>query len=278
MLGWLDAAPDSLLEPALAARSPPSGTRRRVPFDMIAAGHVHLFESAVVSVDGKLRKAIAKTTCDNEARCYRELMADPALRPFIPELLSTALVSDGDTAGGADACGRVSQLSAPADTQLPGRSQRASDVVELAVTIEDVTAPCTSPCVMDIKLGTRISAAVARVRALPTVRQALRRDMLGAKGGETTPPPFHSGLALLRAPASHSPRHFPRVPVPAHPHAPLPSPTLLPSRQALARFSRARASARARASTCCRSCSSSRPSSRRRRSWREGSPSCGTCG
>ena len=87
-------------------------------------------------MDGSSHAVVTKLTCETEAAVYRDLMDDAAMCPHIARLFDVQEVPSTD--GSARKCN---------------------------ISIEDVTAPCLAPCVMDIKLG---ASALDRPWPLPT--------------------------------------------------------------------------------------------------------------
>lgn len=103
---------------------------RKTSFTEFASGHRNLFRRATAKVDGVHVSVVLKLTCENEALCYSELMDQIGLRTFVPKLYDVRPV-------GADLL-----------------AERSSDS-DLLVVLEDLTSPCTAPCVMDLKMGAR---------------------------------------------------------------------------------------------------------------------------
>ena len=96
----------------------------------LASGHKNLISRYTVRKGSVEKAAVTKITSETEATAYRELMEDAALRPHLPELYDTK-AAEGDV-----------------DPEKP-----------FVLFLQDVTAQCQAPCIMDIKLGTRDAAA-----------------------------------------------------------------------------------------------------------------------
>lgn len=152
---YIDASPEA--DAAELADTVPEGGRmaaRRKSSPPCASGHTELFRATLLSVSGQRRWALTKLTCDNEAHNYRQLTSEPGLRPFLPELFAVAAVDER------------------ARAETGAKKAKAADVV---VTIEDLTAQCHAPCVMDVKMGARRRCcAAARLLARPRARAPAR--------------------------------------------------------------------------------------------------------
>jgi len=162
--------------PEVAAASPSkesagSGEMRQRALSTFASGHKDLFSRNTVERQGRERDVVAKVTCETECSTYRELMADEALRPLVPELFDIT--------------------HAPLVEGAPVAADKA-----FAVHLEDVTAGCQAPCVMDIKLGTRTFLETDAGQNKP------RKDLLAKLDEfaphEATPEEQSQGLTKLR--------------------------------------------------------------------------------
>mmetsp|Transcript_8561 Transcript_8561/g.22114 ORF Transcript_8561/g.22114 Transcript_8561/m.22114 type:complete len:367 (-) Transcript_8561:406-1506(-) len=171
---YIDASGEVLeaeLEEAERAPAAANMTRRKSS-PPCASGHTELFRATLLAVNGRRRWALTKLTCDNEAVCYRELMDEPALRAFVPELFAVAAVSEDVRAA-----------------HKPG----TADVV---VTIEDLTASCVAPCVMDIKMGSRTYLESEAGNGAP--RHDLLRKLLEFAPREATADERANGVSKQR--------------------------------------------------------------------------------